>query len=305
MASKERTLALSVLATFCGLIPTVYAASVSNSIVLVSDLLRCIVEFGAILLSWLIIRRVSRGDSTYYDFGFGKLEQAASLAVAAALLVSFLVTGFLAVQRLSHPEPVVNGLFGLLLAFASVVANALFWSSNRSQARRDASPILDSQWRLFRAKTFAAAVVAATLLLSMGTHGSSEIPWYSRYADAIGSMIMAIFFLFSAVRIIYSSMHDLVDRSIEEALRLIILKTLVQHEAEYTDLAWIRSRRAGSQIFIDLSLGFPGDREFAVVHDSMVKLQSEIARVVPGSVIQIIAYEAGNEPGRMSRALGQ
>ncbi|WKZ57261.1 MAG: cation diffusion facilitator family transporter [Bdellovibrionota bacterium] len=284
--NREQALRLSVLATLFGLLPTTYAVVISNSVVLISDLLRCVVEFGAIFLSWLIIRRVERGDSTFYDYGFGKLEQAASLLVATALILSFVVTATLAVHRLMHPEQLEQGGFGLVLAVLSIGANGGLWLHNARLASQHASPILDSQWRLFRAKTFAALVVALSLLIGM----TSTSEALAMYADPAGSALMAAFFLVSAIRLIFSSMEELLDRSIGEGMRLLILRTLVNHEGSYEGVESIRTRRSGGKIFIDLRLGFSARSDFGAVAQSIEKIRQELQSQIPGSEIQILPY---------------
>lgn len=280
---KELALRIALVSTFLSLIPTIYAAIHSNSIVLTSDLLRCGVEFVAIFLSWIILRRVLSGDKRYYDYGLGKLEQLASIVVASALFISFLVIVFIAINRIYHPVLVENVGFGLILALLSIIGNIWMWTHNRALARKELSPILESQWRLFRAKAAASSVVAVSLLLALA---APSLTWL-QYVDPIGSLMLGGFLLYSAVGLFSSSLNDLLDRSVEEALRLVILRILVIHQAEYTGLSSIRSRRAGSKIFIDLALEFPGDFKFADVFKATEKIRHELIAAIPGSEVTI------------------
>lgn len=290
--SKERALAVAVLTTFLSLLPTAYAAFSSNSLVLAADFLRCAVEFGAIFLSWRIFQRIARGDRSNYDYGFGKLEQAASVTVAGALGVSFLIVTILSLSRLQQPAPVENAVFGFFLGLLSVAGNSLMWIYNYRLARDHSSPIFDSQWRLFRAKTAASAVVILALLPTVGGFPSH----WTQYTDPLGSLLVAGFLLVSAIKMLSSSMEDLLDRSLEEGLRLLIFGVLIRYEADYQGLSLVRSRRSGNRIYIDIALEFSGELKFAVIGAVIERIRKELADAIPGSEITI-ASQLFRAPG--------
>jgi len=281
---KETSLLIAVSSTFLSLIPTAYVALSSNSIVLTADFLRCASEFAAIFLSWLIMRRVSRGSQNYYDYGFGRLEQLASLAVAAALFISFCVVIVLGIHRISHPQVVENAFYGLIFAILSVIGNLFMCFYNKMLSKNDSSPILESQLRLFVTKALASVVVMVSLLIAIGKLKSPLL----MYADPIGSLILAGFLLFNAIQLLTTSMDDLLDRSVDEAVRLIILKILVENEANYLGLSSIRSRRAGKKSYIYITLQFPGEKQFTEIFQVMENLRKEIAGAISKSEVTII-----------------
>jgi len=284
--SKETALLLAVGSTFLSLIPTAWVALRSNSIVLLTDFFRCAIEFGAIFISWLIVRRVARGDRRYYDYGFGKLEQVASLAVAGAMFASFVVITVLSVHRIYNPVEVENIGFGLILAGLSVFGNVWLWVYNQKLAAQEASPILESQWRLFRGKAAASAVVTLSLFIALIGSSSS----IALYADPIGSLLLGGLLLHSAYRLTSTSMDDLLDRSVEEALRLVILRILVEHQARYHGLLGVRSRRVGAKIHIEISLDFSGKWNFSEVYAAMQAISAGLSTAIPGSEVLIVPH---------------
>lgn len=280
--SQDRAITLAVVTTFISLFPTAYVALTSNSSVLFADLIRCGVEFLAIFLSWIVVRKISRGDESFYDFGLGKWEQLATLAVAAAMMLSFLVITFIAFSRLYFPVEVHNTGLGLLLALLSVAGNAYLWRYNARIGSFGGSPIAESQSRLFRAKTLVSAVVASSLACSEWGAGA-----WLLYADPIGSCIVAGFLLRSALTLFASSTQDLLDRSIDEARRMIVLKGLIKHEASYDGLLAIRTRRSGMRIYVEVDLQFDGDRTMSDVSRICDVISSDIASALPKSRVHI------------------
>lgn len=287
---KEFSLRVAVATTFLSLIPTAYVAFNSNSVVLLTDFLRCAVEFAAILLSWLIVKKISSGDHSYFDYGFGKLEQMGSLAVACALFASFVVVLALAAMRIYNPVIVENAELGLLLAVLSVGGNLSFWLYNKKLAKAEVSPILNSQSDLFRAKTIASVVVALSLAFSLGKWESSVL----LYADPLGSLMLASFLLFSALRLLTSSMRDLLDCSIDEALRLKVLQILVKYESQYSGLNSILCRRVGNKAVIEITLEFLEDSLFAEIHASMNQISSEVMTSIGNCSVTIIPKAKGS-----------
>ena len=285
---KEKTLLVAVVTTAISLIPTAYAAIASNSIVLFADFLRCAAEFLAIFLSWLVLRKLSKADKSYYDYGFGKLEQLASMSVSFAMLISFAIIGALAINRLYNPIQVENALFGFVLGVLSVAGNVFMWLHNRNLAKVERSPILESQAQLFRAKSIASIIVVVSLSLVLSNLSADWV----YYADPIGSLGLCVLLLYSAVTLLFSSMQDLLDRSVEEAMRLVILRVLVKHEANYVGLSNIRTRRAGNKIFIELALEFPEEMKLGELSSISEAIKTDISAEIPLSEVVIVPVKA-------------
>jgi len=284
LKDKERLVRLAAFSTFFSLIPTAYAAYLSNSVTLLADLLRCIAEFLAIFLSWLVLRKIVSGGGKRFDYGYGKLEELSSLGVAAAMLVAFsgsLLSGF---KRLWDPVLLHNPGFGLGLALLSVMGNSFLWRRNYLYTKTSASSLIDSQRRLFRSKAIISLVVVVSLTVSWRF---SELA-FARYMDPLGSFVIALFLLRSAYLIVSDSMSDLIDCSVEEALQLVILKMLIKHEHEYVGLHAIRSRRSGPAVYIDLLLEFDKQRKMESVQHAIDSIRVELEAQVPGSKVNVI-----------------
>lgn len=281
---KELSLRIATITTFLSLIPTAYVAFSSNSIVLLTDLLRCSVEFSAIFLSWLIVRSLSSKNQIQSDYSFGKMEQMGSLLVACALFLSFIAVLVLAAIRIYSPVAVENGGLGLIFAILSILGNISFWIYNNRLARSASSPILESQSNLFRAKTLASVVVATSLLLSLGKWESPIM----LYADPLGSLILAGFLLFSAITLLSSSMRGLLDSSIDEVLRLKVLHALAKHDGSYLGLESATTRLEGKKAIIEITLEFSENAVFSEINKAMEEISSDLTNSIGNCSVIII-----------------
>ncbi|RIL10490.1 MAG: hypothetical protein DCC75_04250 [Proteobacteria bacterium] len=283
-ADKQRAVLLAVITTGVSLIPTAYATLISNSVVLIGAFLRCFVEFGAIFISWIIMRQMSRADRSRFQYGLGKLEQAASIVVGFAMLLTCLILTALAIMRLYSPVPLQNPLPGLILAALSVAGNSFLAAYTRFASKKESSAVLEAQIRLFQAKAFACLIVCVSLGLEIVFPDSA---WAS-YSDPAGSLILVIFLASCAMRILSASISDLLDRSIEEALQLKVLKVIVQHDLLYSGFHGLRTRRSGKRFFIEVFLSFAGDPPLSSVLDRIEKMKGGILEVLSDAEVSIV-----------------
>lgn len=283
--AKERSVLISLLIDFVLLIPDIVAAVMANSITLWADVIKCSNELLSTFLSWLTLRMVVRGKKTRYDYGLGKLENVTGMAVAGAMLLSLLIVVFSAVERLLHPEEMHAGgvWLALVLMTAGVIANTSLWIKNYRVSRRQFSPIMEAQWRLFRAKAFSDALVLLALILSVTL---KRYHW-AIYIDPVASFAIAGFLLASMWSMVPSSFNDLLDCTLDETMQLVIVKHLAAHFHEYKALHGVRSRRSGSTIFVEILLEFDGHKKMAEVQAAINRLQADLEHHMPGSRVLI------------------
>lgn len=281
---RERLLAIAVCSTLLSLIPTAYVAFISNSTTLLADLLRCLGEFLAIVASWLVLRKMSRADPERFNYGYGKLEQLAGIGVAAALFITFLVALFCGVRGLIFPERLENGEMGFIFGVASVLGNVTLWISNFITNRRSPSPITESQWRLFRAKTMASLVV----VLSLGTALLFSDYAFAAFVDPIGSIALSMFMLWQSYTLVSASVPDLIDYAIEESLQGTLKRVIADHRGEYVELMRVRSRRTPRTIYIEVLIAFDGALTFATVHASAAKIRAALEDNFPNADVNVI-----------------
>jgi cation diffusion facilitator family transporter len=281
---KENLVLVAVFTTFLSLLPTAYAALISNSTTLFADLLRCLGEFFAIVASWVVLLKMSRNDTTRFNYGYGKLEQLAGIAVAAALFLTFLVSLTSGIRGLIVPTKLENAEFGFIFALLSVGGNAFLWTSNYIADARSPSPIAESQWRLFRAKTCATMVVVTSLGVALAFADSQT----SVYVDPLGSIALSLFMLWQSYTLVSASVPDLIDYAIEESLQKTLDTILADHREDYSHVEKVRSRRTARRVYLELVLSFPADLPFGEVHRRVMLLKHSIEERFPGADTTVI-----------------
>lgn len=120
-----------------------------------------------------------------------------------------------------------------------------------------------------------------------------EFAW-SLYLDPLASLVGAGFLIHGAWAITSSSVGDLLDVSLEESTQLVILRELVKHFDDYDALHKVRSRRSGSNVFIEIFMSFDPELKMLEVTKRIERLHDTISATVPGAQVLIIP---GRVPG--------
>ena len=202
------------------------------------------------------------------------------------MLVSIVILVIAAVYRILNPAPLGTGgvLGGIIILVVIIGTNIYFWMRNYRIAAREPSPLMDSQWRLFRMKAFANIVVLFTLVLAILCAG---YPW-AVYIDPVASFFVIGLLLQSGYGMISKSLPDLLDRTLEEELQLVVMKELAEHFSLYEQLHGIRLRRSGGNIYIEIFLEFEGEMKMCDVQNVIDRITLSLEEKIPKSSVNII-----------------
>ena len=265
-----------------GVLAAALASRLANSVTLYSDLLRACGDFLTILLVWLTVRKVGRGSTYRFNYGYGKLENVSALIVALVMVISWAVIAVAALGRLRTPVIVTGVETGLVFNVIALVINGMSWRRTGRIARRSPSPMMESQWRLFRTKAVANALVALSLALSLtGWRGTA-------YVDPIVSLAVSGFLLFTAWSLSSSSISGLMDRALEETVQLVVMGELADFFDRYTAFHGMRSRRSGGTLYIEISLQFDGALRMSAVQRTIDEMRDSLERKIRQSRVAIV-----------------
>ncbi len=264
---------------------TLAALLAARSSVILADFFKTALEFFAVLLAWIVIRRIQRGADHRFQYGVGKLENLSSLLVGAVMIGSILIILVNAFNNIRHPSHITG--VGVWISLSSqvvymVVNGALCWKARQS-LQAEASPIMASQMRLFASKAFANLFILASLGLSLALHAHG----WAQFIDPVSSLVIALFILLAATGIFSSSFYDLLDRTLDEELQIIILRELARHFDAYEALHGVRSRRSGSHVFIEIFLEFHADKAMSEVQPVIDQLRHSIETEIPHSRVTV------------------
>jgi cation diffusion facilitator family transporter len=264
---------------------TLAALLAAQSSVLLADFLKTLLEFVAMLLAWLAIRRIHEGSKTHFEYGLEKLEDLSSLIVASlmvTLVIIITINAGINIMRPAHIEGV--GLWISMVAqVAYGVINGRLFLRNRALARESRSPLVESQARLFFTRTVGNVFILTSLVSSLLL---GHLAW-SVYIDPAASLVIAGTILMSAIGVFSTSVGELLDRTLEEADQMKLLRVLAGEFDHYDDFFGTRTRRAGRREFIEVFLGFEEHKTVKEVQQRMDHVRHAIEREFPAASVVI------------------
>lgn len=285
-AIKQRTILISLIVDFILWIPDIVAAVLSGSIVLFADAVKCANEILATFLAYLTIRKMAQGEPGTYDYGMGKFETVTSVITGGVMLISLALVFSVAIYRIVVPEGLVHEgvMLGIVLMVIGVTMNSYLWWKNYRLWQKEPSPIMDSQWRLFRTKAFSDFAVLVSLIAGLIF---SQYAW-ALYIDPLASFIIAGVLLFSGYRVITSSLPDLLDKTLDENLQMVIVQHLAAFFNDYTALHGVRSRRSGSNVYIEIFLEFDKEKPMGEVQETINRIKVSLEKNIPKCSVSIV-----------------
>ncbi len=284
--SKEKTVVFSLLCDIALWLPEIVAVVLSGSVTLFADVMKCGNEILATVFALVILLKMKKGAPFTYDYGMGKFETFTRGATGAVMMVSIIIIFFTAFHRIFVPETLqpAGAIIAVPLMIISAVIDTFLWKKNYRISQTDPSPIMEAQWRLRRAKSFADIAVLLALVFSFVLIGYS----WATYIDPLVSFIIIGFLLIAGFREISSSLPDLFDKTLEEELQIVILKELSAIFNEYNGFYGVRSRRSGSKIYIDIFLGFDQELKMSTVQATSDRLKTSLEGKIHGSIVSIV-----------------
>jgi len=200
--SKWLAIALGLILAFMSV--EVVVGILAHSLALLSDAAHMLTDAGALLLSLIVIRLVSRPARGNLTFGLKRTEILSAQANGATLLVLAGLILYEGVRRLISP-PAAQGVAILVVALVGVAVNLLAtWSISR--ANRQSMNVEGSfQHILTDLYAFIATAIAGVVILTTGF----------RRADGIAALLVALLMLRAAYGLLRDSGRVLLEAAPE------------------------------------------------------------------------------------------
>ncbi len=271
-ASHEGTRALwiSLLVLGATAILQVAVVSLSHSVALLGDTLH---NFGDALtalplgLAFVIGRRPANDRYTY---GYGRGEDLAGLAVVLAVVVSAIIAGYEAIDRLLHPADVKSLGLVAAAAVAGFIGNEVAARVRIATGRRIGSAALVADG--IHARTDG----LTSLAVLVGT-GGVALGWH--WADPVVGLLITIAIVAgvrNAVLSVWHRLMDAVDPELVTQARAVGAAVSGVIAVEHFRVRWI-----GHQLHAETEIVVPGNIDVVTAHELAHEVEHQIIHAVP------------------------
>jgi ferrous-iron efflux pump FieF len=290
-----------------GLAISAGVASVAVALILVALKLWALVETGALSIAASLadsamdlimslgaaaaIVYAARPADEDHAFGHTSAEDLAALAQSAFIMVSAGLIGWAAALRLASdmPPQLASERQGLVVMVISIVLTlALVWWQGRV-ARRTGSKVVAAD-RLHYLGDLLPSLGAILALWVSSRYGIGSV-------DAVVALLAAGVMAVGALRIGKDAWDALMDRAADPAI-LDGIAAIARDWPGVRGFHDLKTRRAGSRVFVNLHIELDGDQSLREAHDIGAGLRRAILAAYPQADV-IIHKDVHGEAGRM------
>ncbi len=277
--SKSRTAQLAIImALFLALLKTIVGLWM-NSVAVLATAADSLLDVFTSTINFLSLRKSAEPPDREHPFGHGKAE---SLAVLFQFVVISSSAGFIlwrAYQKFVSQDPVRYLAPGILVLAISSLASIYIARRLVRVGKQTESLALLADSLHYRLDSFATAGTIAALLLTWWRGW----PW----VDPTISVVISLGILTAAVRMGIRSVNELMDRQLPDETRREIERIIEGFKPEILSYHNLRTRKSGSQKFIDFHIVIPANRPFGEAHRLTEELMTRIQERIPNADVLV------------------
>jgi len=277
---KNSAARLSILAAAFLILIKTGTGWLTGSIAVWASLLDSAMDIFASTINYFAVRAAARPPDDDHAYGHGKAESLAGLFQAAVITLSGLFLIREAIRRLIQPHPTQAEVYGVITMLIAIIVSIALVARLRRVAKLTDSPALSADAVHFASDVWTNGGVLLALLLI------SYTGW--NIIDPLISIAISIYILASALIVGRESVDVLMDRrlppEVDEQVAEIVSRFRREGVHGFHDL---RTRRSGSQKFIDLHLEVERGQTLEEAHATSVRVLRTIEAEISRAKVQI------------------
>jgi len=279
---KQRTAMLSIASNTLLVIIKLAVGLAIGSVSIISEAIHSGIDLVASIVDFISVKKSSEPPDSAHSFGHGKYESLSGIIEAILILVAAVLIVYEAAMRLLYGGGELNeGLLGagILVMFISSAANWLVSSRMLKVAKETESIALEADAMHLRTDVYTSLGIFAGLVAIAVTG------W--KFLDPVFAIAVALFIVKAAYELGARALSDLIDRSLPAEDETRIRAIISEHYLQYASFHELRTRKSGSDRFMDLHLVVSKNLTVSEAHSLSDHLEDDLRRVFPRSSITI------------------
>jgi len=222
-----------------------------------------------------------RPPDSDHPYGHQRVETIITLFVGFVLCGAGLMLGWEALRSLQGDPPLQPKSIALIVASVSIISKEILYRWTAAVSRRIKSPALAANAWHHRTD----AISSVPVFLAVG--GAMLYPQWA-LLDRVGAVVVAIFILHAAFKIIWPGLRELVDAGAPTEICREIM-ALAQGNQQVKQVHGIRTRYVSARILVDLHIVVDGRLSVKQGHDIAEDVKDRILQNGP-EVIDVVIH---------------
>jgi len=268
---------LSIVAALVTIGLKTAAYFITGSVGLLSDAVESLVNLVGGIMALAMLTVAARPADEDHAYGHGKAEYFSSGVEGGLILVAAISIAVAAVMRLITPRPLEAVGHGLLVSVAASVVNLVVALVILRAGRKHNSITLEAN----------AHHLLTDVWTSVGVIGGVGLVALTRWLwlDPVVALLVAANIVWTGIQIVRRSIAGLMDIALPAGDMIAVRKVLQTYEQMGIQFHALRSRQSGARKFVSTHVLVPGDWTVQRGHELLDKIEADIRRVLPDSVV--------------------
>jgi len=280
MDEKSKTALLSVGSNTCLILGKLAAGLAMGSVSVISEAVHSGLDLLAAIIAFVAVKVAAKPADEGHNYGHGKFENLASIIESLLILVAGIMIIYNAALKLKEGVVIESLGLGMAVMGVSALVNLLVARKLLNTARRTESPALAADgWHLMTDVYTSLGVFLG--LVAIHLTGLTVL-------DPIIAILVALLIFKTAFQLIRESVLSILDARLPIAEERLIKEVLSKYAGEYLSYHALRTRKAGSDRYVDMHLVVPKYQSIDVVHDLCDRIENELKTQLPN--VQILIH---------------
>ncbi|MGE4325571.1 MAG: cation diffusion facilitator family transporter, partial [Pseudodonghicola sp.] len=227
----------------------------------------------------LAVIYASRPPDANHPYGHHKAELFSAVLEGVMIVAAALAILHEAWGAFFAPRVIEAPVAGLLVNGAASMLNAFWCWMLINEGRKLRSPALVADGKHLRTDVVSSIGVAFGVVIAVVT----GLPWL----DPLMAVLVALNILWAGWGVMRQSVGGLMDESLPEDMLEEIRKVIATEATGAYQAHDLRTRQAGSAIFIEFHLVVPGDSTVHEAHEVCDRVEAALDKLLPGSITTI------------------
>ncbi|NLI73405.1 MAG: cation transporter [Euryarchaeota archaeon] len=251
----------------------------TNSISIISQAVDSMTDLASSILALYAIGISTRPADEKHPYGHSKIENLISVFVGSSMIFAAALVAQEAIVHIIRNEGPIMLELGIGVMAIAVLVNLIVSTYLYRISRLERSMALEASATQLRTDVISNSGVLVGLAAIYFT-GLIIL-------DSISALLMTIYIVVMAVKLIIKSSADLLDESILPEEERAVREVLARHSQYYSYFHALKTRRGGRKNYLELHLAIKKDMRIDYAHELAEHLSSEIAKELPHLYVNI------------------
>lgn len=242
----------------------------TNTLSMVANGMHSYIDSGSSLLGYFAISVAAQPSDENHHYGHQKYETISALGISIFIIITSWEIGKHALDRLVHPSVSEFHYTGIIIVLISMATNLAVSFYERKKGQELHSHALEAD----SVHTMTDFWVSSAVLISLIC-----IHYQIQMVDTVFSLLIALYFLYAAYKIIRKNVLVLTDAAF---IDVSSIKGIVLGEKDVIDCHHIRTRGTPGNAFVDMHIQIPPEMTTLTAHRLVHRIEDKIKQNIKG-----------------------